>query len=736
MRPEKSRVTERVGLLKNACIILVICAATATAAPAQSFTTLYSFDITHGEVPYAGLIQATDGNFYGTTWGGGVYTNSNCIAAGGCGTVFQITPAGTLTTLHSFDSTDGAHPFAGLIQASDGNFYGTTRFGGAYSNSISCSDKPCGTVFRITPAGVLTTLYSFCAQTGCSDGAQPFAGLIQANDGNFYGTTYYGGTSGYGTIFKITPAGVLTTLYTFCTQTGCTDGAMPRAGLMQATDGNLYGTTFGGGANGNGTVFKITTGGTLTMLHSFASTDGANPYSGLMQATDGNLYGTTYHGGFNNCTGDPGCGTVFKITPGGTLTTLYSFCGQTGCPDGSWPSGLIQATDGNFYGTNWGDGANNCYYGCGTVFEITPEGMLGTLHNFQLPKHPASNDASPNAVIQGTDGNLYGTTGGGGYSQSTGTVFRLAVVPAVTLSPTSLNFGNQALDETSATKTVTLKNSGTALLITSGAAIDGGGFAISANTCPEVLGVGKTCKVSVTFTPTVLGKLTGKLTFTDNTSNSPQTVSLTGTGAVAATLTPISLNYGQQAVGTPSLPKTFTLTNNQSIALTGITITTTGDFTISATTCTTSLAAKAHCTINVTFTPTVLGKRTGILTVIDSANNSPQTASLTGTGAVAAALTPTFSIWYAPQAVGTTSLPKTFTLTNNQSVSLDNITISTTGDFAMSGTTCTTSLTAKNKCTISVTFTPTATGTRTGKLTVSDSANNSPQTANLSGTGK
>ena len=184
------------------------------------------------------------------------------------------------------------------------------------------------------------------------------------------------------------------------------------------------------------------------------------------------------------------------------------------------------------------------------------------------------------------------------------------------------------------------------------------------------------------------------------------------------------------------MPKTFTLTNNQSIALTGITITTTGDFTISATTCTTSLAAKAHCTINVTFTPTVLGKRTGILTVIDSANNSPQTASLTGTGAVAAALTPTFSIWYAPQAVGTTSLPKTFTLTNNQSVSLDNITISTTGDFAMSGTTCTTSLTAKNKCTISVTFTPTATGTRTGKLTVSDSANNSPQTANLSGTGK
>ena len=211
---------------------------------------------TDGEAPFrgAGLVQATDGNFYGTT------PTAGANASGG--TVYKITPSGRLTTLYSFCSqsgcTDGAYPNGRLVQATDGNFYGITNGGGAVSS---------GTVFKITPSGALTTLYSFCAQLVngvCADGSAPEAGLVQASDGDFYGTTSEGGANFYGTAFKITPGGALTTLYSFCAQSGCTDGSGPDAGLVQATDGNFYGTTPGGGANNLGTVFKITPGGALT----------------------------------------------------------------------------------------------------------------------------------------------------------------------------------------------------------------------------------------------------------------------------------------------------------------------------------------------------------------------------------------------------------------------------------------------------------------------------------------
>jgi len=241
--------------------------------------------------------------------------------------------------------------------------------------------------------------------------------------------------------------------------------------------------------------------------------------------------------------------------------------------------------------------------------------------------------------------------------------------------------------------------------------------------------------VSVTFTPTVLGTLTGALSYTDNASNSPQKVPLSGTGAVPATLMPTSALFGWWAVGMTSTAKAFTLANNQNVALTSIAISTNGDFAMSATTCTTSLAAKGKCTISVTFTPKALGTRIGQLSVSDSASNSPQTVALTGTGVEPAILMPSganFGTW----TVGTPSTAKTFTLSNYQNVALTSIAISTTGDFAVSTTTCTTSLASQRKCTINVKFTPAATGTRTGTLSVSDSANNSPQTSKLTGTGK
>jgi uncharacterized repeat protein (TIGR03803 family) len=260
----------------------------------------------HGRLhPAAGLIQATDGNFYGTTAYGGA--SSSCSL--GCGTVFKITPAGTLTTLHNFDATGGANPFAALVQATDGNFYGTTAFGGESGN---CS-LGCGTVFKITAAGTLTTLHSF----DNPDGAYPYGSLVQGTNGNFYGATSAGGAGtaclgvGCGTVFEITPAGKLTTLHRF----DGSDGSEVIAGLVQATDGNFYGTTQFGGASTNctggcGTVFKTTSTGTLTTLHNFDFADGEYPSAPLLQATNGNFYGTTSGGGAN------GDGTVFCLSVG------------------------------------------------------------------------------------------------------------------------------------------------------------------------------------------------------------------------------------------------------------------------------------------------------------------------------------------------------------------------------------------------------------------------------------
>jgi hypothetical protein len=199
------------------------------------------------------------------------------------------------------------------------------------------------------------------------------------------------------------------------------------------------------------------------------------------------------------------------------------------------------------------------------------------------------------------------------------------------VSPTSLGFANQVINTTSVAKTVTLTNTGTVELNIRSIAASAN-FAISKDTCGTKLAVGKKCKVGVTFTPTVPGKLTGRLTFADNAANNPQTVTLSGTGVLPATLAPASATYAAQKVGTTSKPKTFTLTNNQNVTLNSIAISTTGDFAVSATTCATSLAAKKKCSISVTFTPTGTGTRTGQLSVSDSASNSPQTSSLTGTG--------------------------------------------------------------------------------------------------------
>jgi uncharacterized repeat protein (TIGR03803 family) len=303
-------------------------------------------------------------------------------------------PAQTFKTLLNFNGTNGAQPvYTSLVQNTDGSFYGTTLGGGTNS---------AGTVFKIAPRGTLITVYSFCEQTNCADGAEPYAGLVRGRDGNFYGTTSSGGANSFGTVFKITSRGTLTTLHSF----NLTDGAQPFAALVQATSGDFYGTTTGGGPNNSGTVFKITPAGTLTTLHNFDGTDGSYPLGALVQATNGDFYGTTEYN------------TVFKISSTGTFTTLHTFNGA----DGNYPNGLIQAIDGNLYGTTYQGGANNtCNNGCGTVFKITPKGSLTTLHNLD-----STHGANPVAVLfQATDGKFYGTTYAGGDNSDFGTIFEI-----------------------------------------------------------------------------------------------------------------------------------------------------------------------------------------------------------------------------------------------------------------------------------------------------------------------
>ena len=247
-----------------------------------------------------------------------------------------------------------------LIQASNGYLYGTTAYGGN-SDLLGC-----GTIFQINPAGsgTLTTLFTFPGEPG---GCEPF-GLVLAANGNFYGTTDFGGHGNYGTAFTFMPQGTVTTLYSFCSQSDCADGSFPAGGLVQASDGNFYGVTSYGGdsvacSGGCGTVFKITATGTLSTLHSFAATDGFDPDAGLIQATDGNLYGTTVEGGYDYmCPG--GCGTIFEITPGGTFTNLYALTIWDAGADLQSP--LVQDTNGIFYGNTRGGGLE----GSGVVFTL------------------------------------------------------------------------------------------------------------------------------------------------------------------------------------------------------------------------------------------------------------------------------------------------------------------------------------------------------------------------------
>ncbi len=416
----------RLSLQRMVFLASVFCVATFLAASAQTVTTIFAFNGTNGIYPSA-LVQGADGNFYGTTDLGGSNCESEVYGCGTVFRITPSGVLTTLHNfcVQGFpDCFDGSYPRAAVTLGTDGDFYGTTSGGGVF-NTTGFDDN-LGTIFKIDAAGNYTQLFSFAGYP--TDGAVAVGSLVQGSDGSFYGATGSGGTSGgihctpdgCGTAFKITPTGVFATLYSFCAdQPGCVDGVGPVGGLVQAANGVFYGTTSQGGLHGDlcGTAFRMTPTGALVTLHSFRYSAEGCGASTLIQANDGNFYGTTGVGGAH------GGGTFFQLTPTGKVTNLYNFCGQTKCTDGWGPNdGLLQATDGNFYGTTLG---NIHRSNDSVIFSITPSGTYTRLYTFDK----STEHAASAGIVQSTDGSFFGGTGIDGqcFKSRCGTVFNLSV---------------------------------------------------------------------------------------------------------------------------------------------------------------------------------------------------------------------------------------------------------------------------------------------------------------------
>jgi uncharacterized repeat protein (TIGR03803 family) len=520
---------KRLALLAMvACLGLL---ADASLMAAVTLTTLHVFNGADGNAPQAGLAFGTNGNLWGTTSYGGTGTN---VCVDGCGTVFEISLSGAFTSRHSFTNADGESPRAGLVQASDGNLYGTTAYGGTFAGH--------GTVYRITPAGVLTNLHTFRGNEGTAlEGT-----LIEGPNGILYGTTAGGGVISAGTVFQITTNGVFAAL----NANPSTGLNQPAAGVVLASDGNLYGTSEFGGTSTNciggcGAIYRITPGGVVTTLHSFDKSDGQSPKSVLVEGPGGILYGTTYGSPLSvlNCAN--GCGTIFQITTNGGFTTLHTFAG----PEGKLPeAGLVFGSDGNLYGT----GSRGGTLTFGTVFQVTTNGIVTRLVSFT-----GTNGGVPVApLILGPDGAFYGTTlvGGGTNGAGLGTVFKLTV-------STNASTVSCVLSPASATNIVGTAHTVTATVTSNGVPRSGAVVNFSVTAGPNL---GKTGTAT-----TIAGQ--ASFTYTGSTTAGTDTIRATSLGATG-TATKVWIAPDSVGDGIPDWWRAQyfggngTTTNNQSCA--------------------------------------------------------------------------------------------------------------------------------------------------------------------------
>jgi uncharacterized repeat protein (TIGR03803 family) len=405
---------------------LAITFSLAVCAQAQTVTYLTRFDGNNGWEPFGPVVQATDGNFYGTTAFGG---NGN-------GNVYRMTPSGRVTSIYSFCSqancADGQTPITTPILGSDGNLYGVTWTGGI-------AGVGGGVLYKMTLNGRITILHVFCSDSGCTDGVNPSA-VIQASDGNFYGTAS-GGMNGVGIIFKISPSGTYNVLYPFCSQANCIDGGYVGVPPIQGRDGNFYGVTDGGGTEGGGVFYELTSAGTYQVLHNFCLTgscpEGSIPNT-IVQDAKGNFFGTTLSGGSFIA------GTAFEITPTGTYKVLHNFS-ASGIGEAQ---ALTLGSDGNLYGMTGGGFPFEGGDGLGSIFEISPAGKFTSLYTFCGCGDPTSGYNPEGTLSQGTDGNFYGTTIFGGTSgENFGTVFKLSkgLSPLVETVPIAGKVGKRIL---------------------------------------------------------------------------------------------------------------------------------------------------------------------------------------------------------------------------------------------------------------------------------------------------
>ena len=661
----------------------------ADVSTSYTYGVLYSFcsaaNCSDGSDPQFGnLIQDVAGNLYGTTFEGGANGTGTMCGVSGCGSVFKLDSTGHETVLYSFCSasncTDGAYPYAGVIEDAAGNLYGTTFAGGANKG---------GTVFKVDTTGQETVLYSFCSAANCTDGQYPYASLIRDAAGNLYGTTVGGGNSSAeclayagsyscGTVFKVDSTGQETVLYKFCSESKCTDGDVPFAGLIQDSAGNLYGTTDLGGANNGGTVFKVNSMGQETVLYSFCSdlinnvvcADGAQPYASLIQDAAGNLYGTTLNGGIGNG------GTVFRLDNTGQETVLYDFLGLGGA---SPYASLIQDSASNLYGTTAEGGASNAD-SSGTVFKLAPPVQAGgawtetVLYSF-CSLADCTDGATPYAgLFQDAGGNLYGTTTSGG-ANGPGTVFKLAAVsslptPTVTVTPSASSITTaQALTvtltvigtsgEPTPTGAVTLSSgsySSAATTLSSGGAtivVPAGSLAVGTDTLTVTYSgdsnyTAATGTNSVTVTAPVLPTPTVTLTPSSSSITTAQalmvtigvnggtgnptptgTVTLTSGGYASAATTlsngsaTITIPAGSLAVGTDTLTASYSGDTNYSSA-TGTNSITVVPFSVGGTAVSVSPGATTGNTSTITVTP--IGGFTGSVALTATVTSSPSGA--------------------------------------------------------------------------------------------------------------